>query len=266
MQAKLSEEIALSRALWLRLQMRSERYLEDQVVVRYLWKAIALAEVLQLSLDAKHLEGTEPVLRAIFEVYLDLLFLESDPAPERAAARTVLAEVRNQKAMRKLDDELRSLNTDVPALEAGDLDRPTDEIVAQLSAGLPSDESKRALREAVEEMKTKQYAYWHWSRLDRVSMIEMLVKRGALTGGGAAIAKVMTKGLAGQAHGSPSWLAMEFSIGEDGQHHFKDTRDSNEEDIARTDAIAGGVMSVIRQMVEGSDIPRRHEETQEQRG
>jgi hypothetical protein len=71
------------------LRVRPPRLVLTSTLTRYLADAIITAEVVDSAVTAKHPAGTEPLIRHLFEIAVDVMYLVTEPDPTYAAARTV---------------------------------------------------------------------------------------------------------------------------------------------------------------------------------
>lgn len=71
------------------LRVRPPRLVLKETLIRYLADAIITAEVVDAAVTAKHPAGTEPLIRHLFEIAVDVMYLVTEPDPTYSAGRTV---------------------------------------------------------------------------------------------------------------------------------------------------------------------------------
>ena len=255
----LEDEIEDCRACLAKVQFKGSRYFLDQTVFRYLWGAVASADVVLLAAKAGHSSGTESLKRHLHESLLDLAYILSDADPELCAAKTVLADLDDWKEIWNLHPDVVAASPSepippVPPEWNNILSKSVDDVVKDLDK-FNGELAGRSDLFAQAHTQLKQQAHWHWSGKSRHRMIETLNSRGQLDNGSAAIARTLTKLYNLGTHASPSWSTLNFEVtGEEQVHQFPDPSESEDSDIERLVTQTASLLKGVRSFVETSGI------------
>jgi len=110
----LDRVIAECRDLLATARLRSKHYFLDQAVLRYMWGAIANAELALLAAKEGHPSGTAALKRYLHETNLDLAYMLSDKDPDLCVAKSVLADFQDWKKVADLHGDVAAQFPDVP--------------------------------------------------------------------------------------------------------------------------------------------------------
>ena len=95
-------------------KLRGTHYFLDQTLVRYLWGAIASAELALVAVEIKHASGTEAIKRHLHETVLDVTFIVSDPNPDLCAAKSILTDLDDWREVLAGHANVQAAFPDVP--------------------------------------------------------------------------------------------------------------------------------------------------------
>jgi hypothetical protein len=172
--ARLRTSIADARRLLdsLRTHLHRHHLLLDSVIARYLYGAIASAEVVEVAFVARHPEGAEPVVRHLFETGVDLLYLLSDPNSDAAAARTLV--------WNSLDWEEQWQHRTTLALDERRPAESAEDAVLTAAKWLRDlGDDDAVLRQEFADAQRRERRAWHWSGRSRRGMLQELEDRGS---------------------------------------------------------------------------------------
>lgn len=218
----LRTEIDRARSLFGLHRIRPDHVLVDQTVVRFLWWAIADADLIILAVEHEQTAALSPVLRHLFETTHDVMhFVGVAEDLEEVAAGSLVGELLDwHKQVWRRDDVVRQASR----LAAGQGDRkmpPTvDEAfeqVAEKVEGLGQDTT--VLRRVYEENRERTHSARgvHCTGFDRVSLIHQARRKFA--DGGEDIKDILAvcnqlewlwreTSARGRTHSSPGWLTL----------------------------------------------------------
>jgi hypothetical protein len=151
------------------LRVRPPCLVLKETLIRYLADAIITAEVIDAAVTAKHPAGTEPLIRHLFEIAVDVMYVVTEPDPTYAAARTVAWNIlRWQRTWDMQEDIIRK----DPTVTRRDPGLTADVAIENFVKSLQTDgDDGTPVRRAYDELKAMNRLPLHWSGRPRTAVI-----------------------------------------------------------------------------------------------
>ncbi len=240
--AALRAEITEARALLNQLRVHASHFLLESVLARYLFGAIAAAEVVEAATRARHPEGAEPVVRHLFEAGVDLMYLLTDANPDETAARTL--------AWNLLDWEDHWRYHAAQGFDARKPQEKAEDGVLAVAEWLASvgedDQLPRRVFADAQRLKARP---WHWSGKSRDDMLEELDHR-APKNDLVPILRALSGVLSDAAHPSPRWHNLRFELDAETRiMMLPDPAASTDTDVANFADRGRALLYVVRRLV-----------------
>jgi hypothetical protein len=166
---KLRREIQQTQVFIKRFEVHEGHSLLDHTIVRYLWGAVATAQlVLIIAADHRSI-GASPLVRQILETAFSLKYLLNTGNPDENAARTLVWDFLN--ANEQIGIEIPNIGT-FQKVDFFDADEAIEAVCLDLQS---FGENPDVLRHVYTEAKALKKRHWHWTGKGPGAMIRELM-------------------------------------------------------------------------------------------